>query len=99
MVSAAFGVSRVPAGGEYQNVKCKNRSPGLYDGGGACYVFSNGDVVINSDVYRDSYGRISPWSYYYNRACFVESDGYIYDYSWTVTYSCGNRQVCKNLII
>ena len=47
----------IPAGGEYPNVKCENRSPCVSVDIGACIVNDNGDVHILQHVDWNSGGR------------------------------------------
>ena len=49
----------IPVGGEYPNVKCKNRSPYVdyYNDDNVCFVRYVGDVHSSTNVDLDSHGR------------------------------------------
>ena len=77
----------VPAGGEYPNVKCKNRSPDVSANDDAYCVYDNGDIFYNRrGVDWGSYGNIifqvksalrSPRPGYGYNACYVDDGGYV----------------------
>lgn len=77
----------VPAGGEYPNVKCKNRSPDVSANDDAYCVYDNGDIFYNRrGVDWGSYGNIifqvksalrSPDCSNIGGACNVYNDGWV----------------------